>query len=301
MRPALERKVAALAAHRSQYAMEPDLFPSSILERLLGIEYFTVAGDRRALIDRGSSPPTADEPDGPRRPPSRAFAARFPHFDPAGTFSELRRSEYGRLDDERSHLPRLHRRRAARGEPGRRPRRAAPHPSCSATRTRTTRRRWPSTELVERARRAVCEFFNAPPGRVPVRLHRQRQRRAPAGRRVVPVRSPAAPSRLTFDNHNSVNGIREFARRKGAAIAYVPVVAPELRLDRAAMYRTLAGRRPIGPQPARLPCPVELLRRPAPARPGRRGPRRGMGRARRRGRLRADQPARPRPASGPTS
>ena len=44
VRPAVARKVAALVAHRSQYAMEPDLFPSSILERLLGVEYFTVAG-----------------------------------------------------------------------------------------------------------------------------------------------------------------------------------------------------------------------------------------------------------------
>ena len=36
---------------------------------------------------------------------------------------------------------------------------------------------------------------------------------------------------LTFDNHNSVNGIREFARAKGATVAYAPLVAPTLRLD----------------------------------------------------------------------
>jgi len=41
--PALERKVAALAAHRSQYAMDPDLLPRSMLERLLGTEHFAVA------------------------------------------------------------------------------------------------------------------------------------------------------------------------------------------------------------------------------------------------------------------
>ena len=38
----LDRKVAALAAHRSQYALEPDLLPRSMLERLLGTEYFDV-------------------------------------------------------------------------------------------------------------------------------------------------------------------------------------------------------------------------------------------------------------------
>jgi LmbE family N-acetylglucosaminyl deacetylase len=41
--PVLDRKVAALAAHRSQYAMEPDLLPRSMLERLLGTEHFVVA------------------------------------------------------------------------------------------------------------------------------------------------------------------------------------------------------------------------------------------------------------------
>ena len=39
----LAAKVAALAAHRSQYAMESDLFPASVLRRLLGTEHFAVA------------------------------------------------------------------------------------------------------------------------------------------------------------------------------------------------------------------------------------------------------------------
>jgi LmbE family N-acetylglucosaminyl deacetylase len=45
---ALDRKVAALVAHRSQYALEPDLFPRPVLERLLGSEHFAVATPRRA-------------------------------------------------------------------------------------------------------------------------------------------------------------------------------------------------------------------------------------------------------------
>jgi|SRR6185437_10773318 len=36
---------------------------------------------------------------------------------------------------------------------------------------------------------------------------------------------------LTFDNHNSVNGIREFARKKKAAFNYTPLIADDLRLD----------------------------------------------------------------------
>ena len=43
VRSALPEKVAALAAHRSQYALEVDLLPQPMLERLLGTEYFVVA------------------------------------------------------------------------------------------------------------------------------------------------------------------------------------------------------------------------------------------------------------------
>jgi selenocysteine lyase/cysteine desulfurase len=41
-----------------------------------------------------------------------------------------------------------------------------------------------------------------------------------------------------------VNGIREFARRGGADVSYVRVLAPELRLDRAAMSRVLRAGNP---------------------------------------------------------
>ena len=36
---------------------------------------------------------------------------------------------------------------------------------------------------------------------------------------------------LTFDNHNSVNGIREFARAKGAEVIYAPVIPPDMYID----------------------------------------------------------------------
>ncbi len=96
------------------------------------------------------------------------------------------------------------------------------------------------TELVESARRYVCDFFGAPHDEYlcvftpnasgALRLVGESYRFAPDGRFA-----------LTFDNHNSVNGIREFARAKGAQVDYVPVVRPELRLDRTAMSATLAS------------------------------------------------------------
>src|SRR5262245_39828226 len=36
---------------------------------------------------------------------------------------------------------------------------------------------------------------------------------------------------LTFDNHNSVNGIREFAAAKGAEVEYAPLTVPDLRIE----------------------------------------------------------------------
>ena len=37
---------------------------------------------------------------------------------------------------------------------------------------------------------------------------------------------------LTVDNHNSVNGIREFALARGASVDYAPLTVPDLRIDK---------------------------------------------------------------------
>ncbi|KAK3325054.1 pyridoxal phosphate-dependent transferase [Apodospora peruviana] len=44
---------------------------------------------------------------------------------------------------------------------------------------------------------------------------------------------------LTADNHNSINGIREFARTAGAKTTYVPVEGQDLRVDNAALLGAL--------------------------------------------------------------
>ena len=223
-----------------------------MLERLLGTEHFVVASDivraRRAdgrsrrgggsqqsrLATMQSAEPvfTAQNPDLIRTVGSRAA-----------------RGEYGRLDADRhvyldytggglhaasqidAHAELL--RTSVLGNPH------SNNPTSSA-----------STVLVERARRRGARFFNAPPDEyicvftanasAALRLVGESYRFAPGGTYA-----------LTFDNHNSVNGIREFARRKGAAIAYVPVVAPELRLDR----RRCRGRSPAGDRVAQTCSP----------------------------------------------
>lgn len=44
---------------------------------------------------------------------------------------------------------------------------------------------------------------------------------------------------LTMDNHNSVNGIREFCRMKKGSFSYVPMVQPEMRIDEGALMMAL--------------------------------------------------------------
>ncbi len=171
----------------------------------------------------------------------QAFERRHPEFD-TGAVAALRAAEYGRLDalDQvyldytggglhaesqiEAHAALL--RSQVLGNPH------SNNPTSLAM-----------TELVEGARRRVGEFLGADPDEYLVvftpnasgalRLVGESYRFAPGGRFA-----------LTFDNHNSVNGIREFARRKGASVTYVPVVAPELRLDRAAMTAELGAADP---------------------------------------------------------
>ena len=95
-----------------------------------------------------------------------------------------------------------------------------------------------STALVERARAAVLDFFNAPADEYEAIFTQN----ATGALRLVGEAYPFQPGDrflLTFDNHNSVNGIREFARARGAETTYAPVVAPELRVEDSVLTRYL--------------------------------------------------------------
>ncbi len=94
------------------------------------------------------------------------------------------------------------------------------------------------TELVEQARAAVLTFFAASPEEYMAIF-------TPNATGALRLVGEAYPFRagdrflLTFDNHNSVNGIREFARARGAETTYVPSVAPDLRVDESLLPRYL--------------------------------------------------------------
>lgn len=44
---------------------------------------------------------------------------------------------------------------------------------------------------------------------------------------------------LSYDNHNSVNGIREFAKNQGASFSYIPINYEDLRINEQALYSSL--------------------------------------------------------------
>jgi molybdenum cofactor sulfurtransferase len=95
-----------------------------------------------------------------------------------------------------------------------------------------------SSELVESARAYTLEFFGASPDEY-VAIFTPN---ATGALRLVGEAYPFRPGDrflLTFDNHNSVNGIREFARARGAETTYVPSRSPDLRVDESLLPRYL--------------------------------------------------------------
>jgi selenocysteine lyase/cysteine desulfurase len=100
-----------------------------------------------------------------------------------------------------------------------------------------------STLLVDQARKAVLGHFNAPADEYAVIFTPN----ATGACRLVGEGYPFGRlSRLvlTADNHNSVNGIREFARARGAAVRHVRMSAPELRVTDEDVGAALGRRRP---------------------------------------------------------
>ena len=97
-----------------------------------------------------------------------------------------------------------------------------------------------STGLVESARDYVLEYFNASPEEY-VCIFTQN---ASGALKIVGESYPFGDGCryvLLFDNHNSVNGIREYANTKGASVKYIPVVLPNLRVDESVLFKELSS------------------------------------------------------------
>jgi selenocysteine lyase/cysteine desulfurase len=175
-----------------------------------------------------------------------AFRRAYPAFDSTSRLDELRASDYKRLDEQgqiyldytggglyaesqlRAHLEMLSRKVFGN-----------PHSDNPTSRA--------ATELDERARAFVLEYFNASPEEY-VAIFTPN---ASGALKLVGESYPfTADSQylLTYDNHNSVNGIREFARARGASVSYVSVTPPDLRVDEVALLAALDQPKGAGPR-----------------------------------------------------
>jgi selenocysteine lyase/cysteine desulfurase len=157
------------------------------------------------------------------------FRHAFPEYEGSAALDRLRAEEYARLDDAghvyldytggglyaasqlRRHFALLE--NGVFGNPH------SHNPSSSAM-----------TDLVEKTRRRVLAFFNTPEDEYVAIFTANASNALKLVGESYPF-SAGCRYLLTFDNHNSVNGIREFARVKSAIIHYAPLALPEMRVD----------------------------------------------------------------------
>jgi len=198
------------------------------------------------------------------QPPEPAgFMSAYPGYHSTALLDELRAAEYSYLDADGhvyldyagAGLP-AQAQLAAHAERLRSQCFGNPHSENPASAA--------STELIERARLAVLAHFNAPPEEYAAIFTPN----ASGACRLVGEAYPfSRPTRLvlTGDNHNSVNGIREFAASRGASTQYVPFGSPELRVDDDAIRQALArpGPGPLGARGRRARQRRGLLAYPA--------------------------------------
>jgi selenocysteine lyase/cysteine desulfurase len=168
----------------------------------------------------------------------REFVSRYPEYESTSRVDEIRAADYSRLDEAGdTYLDytgaciyavsqvRAHGELLASALLGN------PHSASPASLS--------ATDLVERSRRAVLEWFNASADYTAIFTPN-----ATGALKLIGESYPFEPGArllLTVDNHNSVNGIREFAAAAGATVSYAPLTTPELRIDDSAIDGLLSA------------------------------------------------------------
>jgi selenocysteine lyase/cysteine desulfurase len=169
------------------------------------------------------------------------FLKKYPGFESTNIIDELRTSEFSRIDRQHQvyldytggglyseSQVRLHQQMLLDGVFGN------PHSSNPTSSL--------STEWVEKTRKEILKFFNASPEEYVVIF-------TPNASGALKLVGESYPFEkgccylLTYDNHNSVNGIREFAQAKGTNVRYIPVFPPEMRINEKKLeeYLPLSG------------------------------------------------------------
>jgi len=167
-----------------------------------------------------------------------AFLKAFPAYPATDALDRLRLSEYARLDvNSQVYLDYTGGGLYAESQILRHHRLLSEHVFGNPHSTNPASQA--STELVEHTREYILRFFRADPDEYVAIFTAN----ASGALKIVGESYPFdSNSRylLTFDNHNSVNGIREFAHARGAEVTYIPVALPDMRVDASQLDRELA-------------------------------------------------------------
>ncbi|MFQ5526341.1 MAG: aminotransferase class V-fold PLP-dependent enzyme [Thermoanaerobaculia bacterium] len=172
------------------------------------------------------------------------FLESNPGYRETGSFDELREREFSRLDQE--HHVYLDYTGGGIYSEGQVKRHAEfllthvlgnPHSSNPTSRD--------TTDRVERCRRRILDFFNASPEEYAVIFTANASHSLKLVGESFPFEA-GDQFLLTFDNHNSVNGIREFDRAHGARTTYIPIVPPDMMVDEKRLDEYLDKARPGG-------------------------------------------------------
>lgn len=164
--------------------------------------------------------------------PYDLFLNNHPEYASTSALDDLRRDQYGRLDaQDQVYLDYTGGGLHAASQVHEHARMLSDHVlgnphSASPSSMEMTRR-------VEQARAAVLAYFHGTGEYTAIFTLN-----ASGAIKLVGESYPFAPGGqllLSTDNHNSVNGMREFAQRQGATVTYAPLTRPELRLDTVAM------------------------------------------------------------------
>ncbi|MGK0391376.1 MAG: molybdenum cofactor sulfurtransferase [Maribacter sp.] len=166
----------------------------------------------------------------------KKFLKKFPEYKTTAILDELRKKEYSRLDEEghiyldytggnlyaMSQIKKHHEllRQHVFGNPH------SSNPTSNA-----------ATQLEKATRHTVLDFFNASDDYYCVFTAN-----ASAGLKIVGECYPFDKDGhflLSFDNHNSVNGIREFAKNRGSSYQYAPLDITNLRMSESKLEECL--------------------------------------------------------------
>lgn len=167
----------------------------------------------------------------------------YPEYSTTSRLDELRATEYGYLDDQ-GHLYldftgaglaakcqiQAHESRLEQNVFGN------PHSINPTSQS--------ATHLIEEARSRVLDHLNASPKEYAVVFTPNATGAARLVAESYPFRRGARLV-LTADNHNSLNGLREYARRARSRTVYVPVRAPDLRIDTEDLLSALRRRKDL--------------------------------------------------------